>query len=76
MSTFPLALGRLGKQAKGRAQSKARKRSRAAAVPAEYSMLLTATLCLLALGAVMVFSASSTTRVLQNGGLSDSAFYL
>jgi cell division protein FtsW len=30
----------------------------------------------LALGAVMVFSASSTTRVLQNGGLSDSAFYL
>ncbi len=39
-------------------------------------MLLTATLCLLALGAVMVFSASSTTRILQNGGLSDSAFYL
>jgi cell division protein FtsW len=39
-------------------------------------MLLTATLCLLALGAVMVFSASSTTRVLSNGGLSDSAFYL
>lgn len=42
----------------------------------EYNMLLTATLCLLALGAVMVFSASSTTRVLQDGGLSDSAFYL
>ena len=39
-------------------------------------MLLTATLCLLALGAVMVFSASSTTRILQDGGLSDSAFYL
>ena len=39
-------------------------------------MLLTATLCLLALGAVMVFSASSTTRVLSDGGLSDSAFYL
>ena len=31
----------------------------------EYNMLLTATLCLLALGAVMVFSASSTTRVLR-----------
>jgi cell division protein FtsW len=43
---------------------------------AEYNMMLTATLCLLALGAVMVFSASSTTRVLQDGGLSDSAFYL
>jgi cell division protein FtsW len=39
-------------------------------------MLLTATLCLLALGAVMVFSASSTTKVLDHGGLSDSAFYL
>ena len=24
----------------------------------------------------MVFSASSTTRILQDGGLSDSAFYL
>src|SRR5215218_9186236 len=51
-----------------------KKRSRP--LPPEYNMLLTATLCLLALGAVMVFSASSTTRVLQDGGLSDSAFYL
>ena len=46
------------------------------ACPTEYNMLLTATLCLLAFGAVMVFSASSTTRVLSDGGLSDSAFYL
>jgi cell division protein FtsW len=53
-----------------------KKRARGRAVSTEYNMLLTATLCLLALGAVMVFSASSTTRVLQNGGLSDSAFYL
>ncbi len=53
-----------------------KKRSRAVALPAEYNMLLTATLCLLAFGAVMVFSASSTTRVLSDGGLSDSAFYL
>ena len=51
-------------------------KKRARAVSPEYNMLLTATLCLLALGAVMVFSASSTTRVLQDGGLSDSAFYL
>jgi cell division protein FtsW len=56
-------------------KKKARKR-RAANLPAEYNMLLTATLCLLAFGAVMVFSASSTTRVLSDGGLSDSAFYL
>jgi cell division protein FtsW len=53
-----------------------RRRARAANLPAEYNLLLTATLCLLAFGAVMVFSASSTTRVLSDGGLSDSAFYL
>jgi cell division protein FtsW len=76
MSAFPIALGRFGKPAKGKAKKKAKKRSRAKAVSAEYNMLLTATLCLLALGAVMVFSASSTTRILQDGGLSDSAFYL
>lgn len=52
------------------------KRRRAARPPAEYNLLLTAALCLLAFGAVMVFSASSTTRVLSDGGLSDSAFYL
>ncbi|MFA9399861.1 MAG: putative lipid II flippase FtsW [Acidobacteriota bacterium] len=42
----------------------------------EYNLLLTATLILLAMGAVMVFSASSTTRILSNGGLSDSAYFL
>jgi cell division protein FtsW len=78
VNAFPVALGRLGlgKPAKGRAKKKTRKRSRSRPVSAEYNMLLTATLCLLALGAVMVFSASSTTRILQDGGLSDSAFYL
>jgi cell division protein FtsW len=78
VSAFPLSLGRLAKPAKGkgRTKKKAKRRSRAAAASTEYNMLLTATLCLLALGAVMVFSASSTTRILQDGGLSDSAFYL
>ncbi|HEY4778272.1 MAG TPA: putative lipid II flippase FtsW [Solirubrobacterales bacterium] len=77
MSAFPIALGRFGgRPAAGKARKKAKKRSRARAASPEYNMLLTATLCLLALGAVMVFSASSTTRILQNGGLSDSAFYL
>jgi cell division protein FtsW len=42
--------------------------------PIEYSLLLTATLCLLALGVVMVFSASSTTSLLGDSG--DSAYYL
>jgi cell division protein FtsW len=40
----------------------------------EYSILLTATLCLLALGAVMVFSASSARAVLLDTG--DPAQYL
>ena len=57
-------------------RKKKRRRRRPANPPAEYNMLLTATLCLLAFGAVMVFSASSTTRVLSDGGLSDSAYYL
>jgi cell division protein FtsW len=52
----------------------ASKRSRAANPPIEYSLLLTATMCLLAFGAVMVFSASSTTSVL--GGSGDGAEYL
>ncbi len=69
MSAATIALGRR-KAAKNKAKKRARPR------PLEYSLLLTATLCLLALGAVMVFSASSTTKVLQEGGLSSSAYYL
>src|SRR5260221_10638849 len=72
MSARALSLPRPG--SKG-GKKKVKKR-RAASLPAEYNILLTATLCLLAFGAVMVFSASSTTRILSNGGLSDSAFYL
>ncbi len=71
MSGLSLALGRARP-----AKSKKKAKSRRAAVSTEYSLLLTATLCLLAFGAVMVFSASSTTQVLQNGGLADSAYYL
>ena len=44
------------------------------APPIEYSLLLTATLCLLAFGVVMVFSASSTTSLLGESG--DGAYYL
>ena len=49
-------------------------RRRAGAPPIEHSLLLTATLCLVALGVVMVFSASSTTSLLGESG--DSAYYL
>jgi cell division protein FtsW len=72
MSAGSLSLRR-SKPVKKRRRKRSRSRTR---VSPEYNILLTATLCLLALGAVMVFSASSTTRVLQDGGLSDSAFYL
>lgn len=46
---------------------------RRVAPPVEYSLLLTATLCLLAFGAVMVFSASSAKSVLAQHG--DGAYY-
>ena len=76
MSARALTLGGL---TAGRTKKKTKakkKRSRAAAPSAEYNLMLTATLCLLALGAVMVFSASSTTQVLSDGNLANSAFYL
>ena len=41
--------------------------------PLEYSLLYTATLCLLAAGAVMVYSASSAESLLTTG---DSSYYL
>ncbi len=49
-------------------------RTAAKTLPIEHSLLLTATLCLLAFGVVMVFSASSTTSLLGESG--DSAYYL
>jgi len=49
-------------------------RARPASPPVEYSLLLTATLCLLAFGVVMVFSASSSTSLLGESG--DGAEYL
>src|ERR671927_1121722 len=42
--------------------------------PVEYSILYTATLCLLAAGAVMVYSASSAESLLSGPG--DPAYYL
>ena len=50
------------------------RRTGSSAQPLEYSLLLTATLCLLAFGVVMVFSASSTTSLLGESG--DGAYYL
>ena len=49
-------------------------RARRAAKPVEYNLLLTATLCLLAAGAVMVYSASSARTLLEGQG--DGTMYL
>jgi cell division protein FtsW len=50
------------------------KLGRGAPMTFEHSMLRTATLCLVAFGAVMVYSASSGTTLLTEGG--DSSYYL
>jgi cell division protein FtsW len=79
VSARAISLGGSARTAKAKKGTKAKgkkKRTRTAAPSTEYNLLLTATLCLLALGAVMVFSASSTTQILSNGNLADSAFYL
>src|SRR5215208_1542581 len=51
-----------------------RSRKARAKPPLEYSILYTATLCLIAAGAVMVYSASSAESLL--GGSGDPAFFL
>ena len=54
----------------GRASARGRSRAatRRSPPPLEHRMLMTATLCLLAFGAVMVYSASSATSLLQGRG--------
>jgi cell division protein FtsW len=61
-----------------RAQATAPRRTRAparrVAPPLEHRILMTATLCLLAFGAVMVYSASSPTGVISRGGFGTGEF--
>ncbi|HSC02776.1 MAG TPA: putative lipid II flippase FtsW [Solirubrobacteraceae bacterium] len=54
--------------AAARTRGRARPAARRVAPPLEHRMLMTATLCLLALGAVMVYSASSPLGVLSARG--------
>ena len=56
--------------AAARGASRRRRRARPAQPdrPLEYRLLLTATMCLLAGGAVMVYSASSATDLLSGAG--------
>jgi cell division protein FtsW len=71
---MPAAAARRARPAKGRKERSTRKRAKggASVAPAQQSLeqriLLTATLCLMAFGAVMVYSASSATTVLQGHG--------
>src|SRR3954453_5378332 len=65
----------MAKRAAARARKPRGRGSRPAAVkPLEHNILLTATLCLLAAGAVMVYSASSARTLLQGQG--DGTTYL
>src|SRR6476659_5449604 len=57
-----------------RAVAPAARRKPSHQYPLEYNLLLTVTLCLLAAGAVMVYSASSAKTVLQGQG--DGSTYL
>ncbi len=57
-----------------RRKGAAKKAKRRSSQPIEYQLVITATMCLVAFGAVMVFSASSTSSLLGSNG--DGAFYL
>jgi cell division protein FtsW len=75
---MPPAGGRAGAPARPDAgtQARARATARRPAPPVEHRMLVTATLCLLAFGAVMVYSASAPVGVLSphGGGTGISEF--
>ncbi len=64
--------------ARGRASvpqpERVKPRARRVAPPLEHRILLTATLCLLAFGAVMVYSASSPSGVMSGSGLGAGEF--
>jgi cell division protein FtsW len=68
---MPSAAARSARTSNNDKRAPARERRRRVAAreqPLEQRILITATLCLLAFGAVMVYSASSATSLLQSGG--------
>jgi cell division protein FtsW len=62
-------------QRNGDAPARRRATGRRVAPPLEHRILMTATLCLLAFGAVMVYSASSPVGVLNGGGSGTGVFF-
>ena len=67
MSGFATGI-RSGLRLKRRGRSRARSKDK----PLEYTLLLTATMCLLTFGAVMVFSASSSASLLNGTATASS----
>ncbi len=61
-------------KARARPRLRAQRRAKAEPKPLEHRVLMTATLCLLAFGAVMVYSASSARNLLSGAG--DGTAYL
>ncbi len=68
------AARRGGGESRGATRSRSRPPTRRVAPPIEHRMLMTATLCLLAFGAVMVYSASSPLGVLNGRGSGTGEF--
>ena len=62
--------GGFGRKTRSRGRATSKRRTR----PVEHSLLLTATMCLVAFGVVMVFSASSSASLLGESG--DGTYYL
>ena len=75
---MPAARGKGGSSTRAKAGRRKRgaggggARATAGGQSLEHRILLTATMCLLAFGAVMVYSASSATTLLQGGGFGGS----
>src|SRR5579883_2017977 len=68
MASAAARSARTSKDARAKQARRRRGAQTAAERPLEQRILITATLCLLAFGAVMVYSASSATSLLQSGG--------
>src|SRR3984957_5304249 len=65
---MPSPAARRARPSQGAPNRRRSVRASAAGQPLEQRILITATLCLLGFGAVMVYSASSATSLLQSGG--------
>ena len=63
-----------GREGSSRTAKRSRSAARRVPPPLEHRILMTATLCLLAFGAVMVYSASSPLGVLSSGGSGTGEF--